>query len=126
MQGAPVQPGSWHAAFGTVDWQTNTTLIDFDGAGGQVPGVLTRDWSRMTLQSLTGESVWVKKAGCSCQCSSADCATEQCFGPALRSGLEGWEVEEIRGKPWAVFVHGGVFRMFNGIDANYAQVTFSV
>jgi hypothetical protein len=49
-------------------------------------------------------------------------AAEQCFGPALRSGLAGWELEEIRGKPWAVFARGGVFCMFNGINTNYAQV----
>eukprot|EP00041_Stephanoeca_diplocostata_P013261 m.232289 g.232289 ORF g.232289 m.232289 type:complete len:788 (+) comp19273_c0_seq2:129-2492(+) len=58
-----------------------------------------------------------------CECVVPAPQRTVCHGPNVSTGDI---AEQIRGKPWIVFVHGGDFEYYDAIDANYAETTSRV
>ena len=74
-------------------------------------------YETITLQGVASGLVLRRKAACSCACiDEPDCSTMHCIGPDLGAQGGAFVAEHVAGRPWAVFVHGGVFRLYNPID----------
>ncbi len=67
-------------------------------------------YEAITLQGVASGLVLRRKAACSCACiDEPDCSTMHCIGPDLGAQVGAFVAEHVAGRPWAVFVHGGVF-----------------
>jgi len=82
-------------------------------------------YETITLQGVASGLVLRRKAACSCACiDEPDCSTMHCIGPDLGAQVGAFVAEHVVGRPWAVFVHGGVFRLYNPIDGCLTQFCF--
>lgn len=122
----PINPGHsgslWHVGNGTLDKSTLHATVIFDNMDtrqGQFnPGYGRVNW--------TDGTHWSRTPKCHCHCKNPqdpNCPNMRCHGPALTDETA---ADLIRGKPWMVFIHGGEFKYYNEINANYAMLSSRV
>jgi hypothetical protein len=62
----------------------------------------------------------LKASSCSCKHTNEGSSSMRCEGPEFDQGMQ---TKHIKGKPWAVFVHGGEFTWGSNIDQGYGAQT---
>eukprot|EP01052_Picozoa_sp_SAG31_P006268 SAG31_NODE_286_length_18467_cov_41.317056_6_plen_483_part_00 len=111
----------WHTGVGVVGSGNNRTLhIRLDN-NATLRGMLTWDFNEI---AFTDGSRWRRQGApnrCSCSCSGQYCANAVCSG---ESQLD--VSARIQGQSVAVFIHGGDFSSYNGIEGGYSQLVSRV
>ena len=114
---------AWHSGNLTISADSASSraaLVHYDNLA-VMNGSFDQGFTRLTWSD---NSVWTRKQRkCRCKCKDRDCLHMHCNGRSMGQKTAN---ELVRGKPWIVFVHGGVFSMYDSIGGNYAMLSSRV